>query len=46
MAKGAPRMIMGAPVVNHSDAELVFLESLAGRRPPFLEQPGYAPGRY
>jgi len=35
MAKGAPQMIMGAKAVNHSDAELVFLESLVGRQPPF-----------
>ncbi len=35
MASGAPQMLMGAPVVNHTDAELVLLESLVGRRPPF-----------
>ncbi len=35
MAKGAPQMLMHAPAVNHSDAELVFLESLVGRTPPF-----------
>jgi hypothetical protein len=46
MAKGAPQMIMGAPVVNHTDAELIFLESLVGRRPAFLDQPGYDSGRY
>jgi hypothetical protein len=46
MAKGAPRMIMGAPVVNHTDAELIFLESLAGRRPPFLDEPDYQAGLY
>jgi hypothetical protein len=46
MAKGAPQMIMGAPVVNHTDAELIFLESLVGRRPPFPQQPGYDPSRY
>ena len=43
MGMGAPQMLMGAPVVNHTDAELVFLESLAGRRPPFLDMPGYQP---
>ncbi|MBC7803542.1 MAG: hypothetical protein H7Y16_06655, partial [Candidatus Parcubacteria bacterium] len=37
MGSGAPQMLMGAPVVNHSDLELVFLESLTGRRPPFPE---------
>jgi len=31
------RMIEGAPVVNHTDAELVMLEALVGRRPPFLD---------
>jgi hypothetical protein len=35
MAKGAPQMIMPAPVLNHSDAELVMLESLVGRNVPF-----------
>ena len=36
MGQGAPQMIMPAPVVNHTDAELVFLESLVGREPPFV----------
>jgi hypothetical protein len=35
MAHGAPQMIMKAPVVNHTDAELTLLESLVGRRPAF-----------
>jgi hypothetical protein len=35
MAQGAPQMIMQAPVVDHSDAELVLLESLVGRFVPF-----------
>jgi len=35
MAHGAPQMIMKAPVVNHTDAELILLEDLVGRRPPF-----------
>lgn len=34
-ARGAPRMIVKAPVVNHTDAELILLESLVGREPPF-----------
>jgi hypothetical protein len=46
MASGAPKMLMGAPVVNHTDAELMLLESLVGRRPPFLDDPSYWPGRY
>jgi hypothetical protein len=33
--KGMPRMIEKAPVVNHTDAELVLLESLVGRTVPF-----------
>jgi hypothetical protein len=43
MATGAPVMLMGAPVVNHTDAEVTMLESLVGRRPPFLDMPGYRP---
>jgi hypothetical protein len=46
MGMGAPQMLMGAPVVNHTDAELTMLEALVGRRPPFLSQPDYQPGRY
>lgn len=33
--KGMPRMMERAPVINHTDAELVLLESLVDRRPPF-----------
>ena len=33
--KGMPRMIERAPVVNHTDAELILLESLVGRKVPF-----------
>jgi hypothetical protein len=46
MASGSPQMLMGAPVVNHTDAELMLLESLVGRRPPFMDNPSYWPGRY
>jgi hypothetical protein len=46
MGTGAPQMLMSAPVVNHTDAELMMLESLVGRRPPFLDTSGYQPGRY
>lgn len=35
LAQGAPQMIMKAPVLNHTDAELVLLESLVGRYVPF-----------
>jgi hypothetical protein len=34
-AKGMPRMIEQAPVINHTDAELILLESLVGRTVPF-----------
>jgi hypothetical protein len=34
---GTPiRMIEVAPVINHTDAELIMLEALVGRRPPFV----------
>lgn len=35
MPKGAPQMVMKAPVINHTDAELSMLESLVGRSVPF-----------
>ncbi len=41
LAKGAPQMLMRAPVINHTDAELTLLEALVGRRPPFLALPSY-----
>ncbi len=41
MAKGAPRMVVPAPVLNHSDAELTLLEALVERRPPFAGKSGY-----
>ena len=46
MGTGAPMMLMMAPIINHTDAELVFLESLVGRRPAFANMPGYERGRY
>ena len=33
-------MIEAAPVINHTDTELILLESLVGRKPPFT------PGMY
>jgi hypothetical protein len=30
------KMIETAPVINHSDAELIMLEALVGREPPFV----------
>ncbi|GEM_PF-5081706 len=29
-----------APMLNHTDAELIMLESLVGRRPPFVTKAG------
>jgi hypothetical protein len=42
MASGAPQMVMPAPLINHTDAELILLESLVGRQPPFIGQ-GFRP---
>jgi hypothetical protein len=42
MASGAPQMVTPAPVVNHTDAELILLEGLVGRQPPFIGQ-GFRP---
>lgn len=42
MAGGAPQMITGAPVINHTDAELALLEGVAARPAPF-PFPGYTP---
>jgi len=42
MASGAPQMVMPAPVINHPDAELILLEGLVGRQPPFIGQ-GFTP---
>ena len=30
------KMIEPAPVINHTDAELIMLEALVGRKPPFV----------
>ncbi len=43
---GVAQRIVDAPVINHSDAELILLESLVGREPPFLAREDYAPGSY
>ena len=34
-------LIAKVPVINHTDAELILLESLAGRKPPFAGSGGY-----
>jgi hypothetical protein len=35
-------MVTPAPVINHTDAELILLEGLTGRQPPFIGQ-GFRP---
>jgi hypothetical protein len=42
MAAGAPAMVTQAPVINHTDAELILLEGIVGRQPPFVGQ-GFRP---
>lgn len=42
MAAGAPAMVMQAPVINHTDAELILLEGIVGRQPPFVGE-GFRP---
>jgi len=34
------QMMGKAPVINHTDAELIMLESLVGRKPPFVDSGG------
>ena len=46
MGTGAPQMLMAAPIIDHTDSELIFLEGLTGRRPPFADVPGYERYRY
>jgi hypothetical protein len=43
-AAGRQRVIERAPVINHRDAELILLESLVGRVPPFVETEEYKSG--
>ena len=39
---GHPQRITPAPVIDHTDAELIMLEALVGRKPPFMDSPsGY-----
>ena len=42
--EGADELLVEAPVINHTDDELILLESLVGRRPPFVKAPGYGQG--
>jgi hypothetical protein len=39
------KMIEQAPVINHTDAELIMLEALVGRKPPFV-RPGLGYKKY
>lgn len=41
---GRERVVERAPVINHRDAELILLESLVGREPPFVESDEYRSG--
>jgi hypothetical protein len=43
-AAGRERAIERAPMINHRDAELILLESLVGREPPFVETDEYKSG--
>jgi len=43
---GAARRITEAPVINHTDAELILLESLVWRQPPFAVTGGNGGGGY
>lgn len=43
---GIATRIVRAPVINHTDAELILLESLVGREPPFVAREDYQPGSY
>jgi hypothetical protein len=38
------RLIVPGPVINHTDAELILLEKLVGRTPPFAKGGGYGLG--
>ncbi len=40
-ARGMPAMMEKAPVVNHTDAELIMLEALVGRVVPFMATGAY-----
>jgi hypothetical protein len=43
-AAGRERMMERAGVINHRDAELILLESLVGREPPFVQMDEYKSG--
>lgn len=39
-AAGRKKLIEAAPVINHTDDELIYLELLVWRQPPFIEETG------
>lgn len=41
LTAGGQQLILPAPMLNHTDHELIMLESLVGRLPPFVGIPGY-----
>ena len=43
-ASGQDQLIVKAPVRNHTDAELIMLESLVWRNPPFVKEEGNGGG--
>lgn len=43
---GFETRIVRAPVIHHTDDELILLESLVGREPPFVERADYRRGFY
>jgi hypothetical protein len=43
---GAEKVIMEAPVKNHTDAELILIESMVGRKPPFFQEGSGSGYRY
>ncbi len=46
LGAGFKRAILEAPVINHTDSELIMLESLVGRKPPFVGSKGGIFGGY
>ena len=43
-ASGQDQLIVKAPVRNHTDAELIMLENLVWRTPPFVKEGGNGGG--
>ncbi len=45
-ASGQDQLIVKAPVINHTDVELIMLERLVRRNPPFVKEGGNGGGGY